>query len=201
MAGSDLETQVRVWAEAQLDDDRLAHVRGVVATVTDLAARYTPEHVARLRLAAWIHDVAKGWDDAALLDYAERHELPVTPGDRAMPLLLHGAVAYRLAAAHFGLDDPLIESACRLHTTGAPEMTVTDKILYVADLIEPTREFKSVARLRCAARRDLDEATLRGVDVVLKRLIRKQRSIDPRALALHNHLVAAGVRYGKPRAP
>jgi len=199
MSSPNFETQVRAWAETHLDAERRAHVRGVVATVNDLAARYAPEHAGRLRLAGWIHDVAKGWDDVALLDYAEQHDLSITPGDRTVPMLLHGAVAYWLAAERFGLDDPLIESACWLHTTGAPEMSVTDKILFVADLIEPTRDYKPVAKLRRAARRDLDEATLYGVATVIKRLIRKQRIIDPRAIALHNHLVAAGVRYGKRR--
>ena len=103
-----LEAQVGAWAEAQLSPERVTHVRGVVTTAARLAARYAPQETSRVRLAAWIHDVAKDWDDARLLAYAEAQHLPITPTEREVPLLLHGAVSYALAAERFDLDDPLL---------------------------------------------------------------------------------------------
>jgi predicted HD superfamily hydrolase involved in NAD metabolism len=191
----ELEAQVSAWVKTRLDPERLEHVRGVVETAAQLAARYAPDQIKRVRLAGWIHDVAKSWDDAALLAYAVSHDLPVRPADRMVPLLLHGAVGYALAAAQFGLDDPQLRSACALHTTGAPDMTAADKIVFVADLIEPTRPDRRVGGVRRAAENDLDGAVLCAVDTVIKHLIRQQRFIDPRAFGLRNQLVAAGVRY------
>jgi predicted HD superfamily hydrolase involved in NAD metabolism len=187
------ETEVRAWAESLLSPDRLAHVRGVVATADKLARRFAPTERARVRLAGWIHDVAKAWDDDALLRYAETHDLPITPVERQVPALLHGAVAYALAAERFGLHDPVLAAACALHTTGAPGMPLAAKLVFVADIAEPGRDFKGVKRVRRAARWELDAALLAAVDAVIRRLVRKGRIIDPRGIALHNALILAGV--------
>lgn len=191
----ELESAISAWALARLDPERHAHVRGVVETAARLAARYALDQAMRVRLAGWIHDTAKNWDDAALLAYAESHDLPITPAERAVPMLLHGAVSYVLAAEQFGLDDPLLQSACALHTTGAPDMPLAAKIVFIADLIEPTRPDHRVGDVRRAVEIDLDQALLCAVDNMLKHLIRRQRLIDPRAFLLRNQLIAAGVRY------
>lgn len=190
-----LEAQVGAWAEAQLKDKRIPHVRGVVTTAAQLAERYAPQEITRVRLAAWIHDAAKSWDDADLLAYAETHDLPITPVERQAPMLLHGAVGYALAAERFDLDDPLLREACVLHTTGAPGMSIAAKIVFVADFSEPTRKGKRAKKLRKEMQRGLDSAVLLAVDSVLRRLVKKQRAIDPRAIALRNELLAQGVTY------
>jgi predicted HD superfamily hydrolase involved in NAD metabolism len=191
----EFEAQVSAWAISRLDAERLPHVRGVVETAARLAERYAPDQVMRARLAGWLHDVAKDWDDAALLRYAKAHALPVLAAERDVPMLLHGAISYALAAEQFGLEDPQLQSACALHTTGAPGMTTVDKIVFVADLIEPTRPDRRVGAVRRLAEQDLDAAVLCAVDTVFKHLIRRQRIIDPRAFALRNQLIAAGVHY------
>lgn len=185
----DFEALVRAWAETVMAPDRIAHTRGVVETADALARCYAPDQVARVRLAGWIHDVAKHWDDDALLAYAESHSLPITLIEREMPMLLHGAVAYALAADRFGLDDARLASACALHTTGSPDMTVTDKIVFLADLIEPGRDFREVETLRDAARHDLGMAMLHAADYVIRHLIHRRRLIDPRVVALRNRLI------------
>ena len=197
MASFPPETDVQAWAVSLLDSARLAHVRGVVETAAALAVRYAPGELTRVRLAGWIHDVAKHWDDAALLAYAAAHDLPVTPAERQVPMLLHGAVAYDLARERFGLADESLRRACALHTTGGPDMDAAAMIVYLADLIEPTRDFKGVTALRREAERGLEPAVLRGADTVIKHLIRHQRLIDPRAVALRNALLARGVRYSR----
>jgi predicted HD superfamily hydrolase involved in NAD metabolism len=191
----EFEAQVSAWASARLEAERLVHVRGVVETAARLAGRYAPDQVMRVRLAGWLHDVAKHWDDDELLRYAESHYLPISAAERDVPMLLHGAVGYALAAEAFGLDDPQVQSACALHTTGAPGMTTADKIVFIADLIEPTRPDHRVGAVRRLVEHDLDEALLCAVDTVFRHLIRRQRLIDPRAFALRNQLIAAGVRY------
>jgi len=196
-AHAPLEAVIRAWAESLLDPSRIAHVRGVVETAAALAEWYAPHEITRVRLAGWIHDTAKHWDDAALLAYADAHDLPVTDAERQVPMLLHGAVAYDLAREQFGLADTALRDACALHTTGAPGMDIAAKIVYLADLIEPSRDFKGVKALRKEAARDLDAAVLLAADTVIKHLIRRQRIVDPRGLALHNALLAQGVRYSR----
>ena len=191
------EREVRAWAKALVPAGRWAHVRGVVEMAAWLAERYTPRELMRARLAGWIHDAAKAWDDEALLAYAEEHGWPLGDAERDAPMLLHGAVGYALAVEQFGLDDPALRSACARHTTGAPQMTTLDKVIFVADLIEPSRDFKGLKAIRRAARHDLDVAVLMSVDFTLRHLLKRQRSVDLRAVGLHNALVRAGVRYNQ----
>lgn len=185
--------RVQAWAEARLPETRQAHVRGVAATARDLAARFAPDEAIRVRIAAWLHDVAKHWSPADLLRYAVEHDLPVTAAERQTPALLHGAVGYHLGATAFALDDAALAQACALHTTGGPGMHPAAKIVFVADLIEPGRSFSEADALRAAAAHDLDSAVLAGVCYTVQRLLRKERPIDPRAIALYNELIAAGI--------
>lgn len=191
----DLEARIGQWAEGQVPPERVAHVRGVVITASRLAERYAPGEGPRVRLAGWIHDVAKAWTDGQLTAYADAHDLPVTPTERQFPMLLHGAVGYHIANSHFGLDDDKLREACALHTTGAPGMSIAAKIVFLADLAEPTRKFKRIRRLRAALDHDLDTALLLALDIVLRRLIKKGRPIDPRGVELRNRLLWAGVSY------
>jgi predicted HD superfamily hydrolase involved in NAD metabolism len=190
----DLEERVEAWARATIKPKRIPHVEGVVDTAERLARRYAPDEVARARLAGWIHDAAKHWPDEALLEYAETHELPITPAERDDPMLLHGRVGYAIADETFGLNDPALRDACAHHTTGAPGMSVLEKIVYLADLIEPGRDFPGVDRLRDAIERDLNVGMLASVEHLLRYLLNEHSLIDPRALLLRNELVKSGVR-------
>lgn len=188
-----LEKDIRKWAKTRVASNRIAHVRGVVKTAAKLAERYAPEEIARVRLAGWIHDTAKNWDEERLLAYAEQRDWDITPIEFASPMLLHGAVGYSLAAEHFNFDDPLLQEACSLHTTGAPGMSTAAKIVFIADYAEPTRRYKRAKKLRAMMFDDLDAALLKTVDSVIRYLIKRQRMIDPRAVDLRNDLIVAGV--------
>lgn len=189
------EKDVKAWVKARLKSSRYKHVKRVVKTADELANRHASSEVMRCRIAAWLHDAAKHWSPAELLNYAEAHGVDITPSERETPMLLHGIVGYLIGEEAFGLDDPVIRSACRLHTTGGPGMSVVDKIVFMADLIEPGRDFPSIDLIRAEAERDLDAALLRAVDHTLCHLIERQRSIDPRPMLLRNQLIDAGVRY------
>lgn len=194
---SEFEARVQAWAEARLKSKRIPHVRGVVETVDSMAQQYAPTERRRVRLAAWIHDAAKHLPDDELVRLAELHHLPITNSERIVPMLLHGAVGYAVAAQEFGLDDPQIQTACAYHTTGDPNMNVTDMIVFVADLIEPTRDFPGVAVLRAEAKRSLESVTLMATDFTLRHLIERGQYIDPRPVFLHNRLIQAGVTYSR----
>jgi predicted HD superfamily hydrolase involved in NAD metabolism len=191
----EFERQVQAWAEERIKNKRLDHVRGVVELGSQLADRYAPEHRMRVRLAGWIHDAAKALSDDELLAIAIEKGLAITEDERNSPMLLHGAVGYALADEQFSLDDPLIQSACTNHTTGAPVMAITDKIVFLADLLEPGRDFPEVDRLRAALWVDLDVALLMSLDHTLQYFLDRGKTIDPRPLLLRNRLIEAGVSY------
>ena len=191
----DFEERVSAWALTKIPPKRHAHVKGVVTAAEKLAKRYAPDAVMRARLAGWIHDAAKHWSDSDLLECAESRGLPISAGERDVPMLLHGVVGYILADDVFGLNDAALQSACALHTTGAAGMSTLDKLVFLGDLIEPGRVFPNVDDLRRESERDLDAAVLMAADITLRYLIDKERVIDPRAFELRNELLKAGVRY------
>lgn len=183
------EQQVKAWAKVQNSEKRYAHVKGVVKSASKLAEQYAPEAVMVCRLAAWIHDAAKHYSDAELLQLAEQYQLPITPFERELPMLLHGAVAYALAVAQFGFEDEQIRSACTYHTCGAAGMNTVDKIVFLADKIEKGRDYPGVDVIRALAQYDLDAALLHFTADNLVYLVDKRRPIDPRMLELYNLLL------------
>jgi predicted HD superfamily hydrolase involved in NAD metabolism len=192
---SEFEAKVRAWAKTLVKPKRWEHVCGVVETSERLAKRYAPESVAQVRLAAWCHDLARNWEKEELLDYAEKHGLAIRAIERETPMLLHGIVGYQLAAEQFRLDDPVIGSACQFHTTGAPNMSVTDKVVFLADFIEPSRDYPNVNDIRAEAEISLDSAVLLAIDLTLSRLIANRKVIDVQQVELRNQLIEAGVKY------
>ncbi|MFP4321568.1 MAG: bis(5'-nucleosyl)-tetraphosphatase (symmetrical) YqeK [Anaerolineales bacterium] len=189
----EFEARVKKWSRAQQEKKRYKHTKRVVKTADELAARWAPDEAVVCRLAGWIHDAAKEWDDAELLRYAENAGVPISAAERENPMLLHGVVAYLLADAEFGLHDGRLRTACAYHTSGSPQMSLTDKIVFLADLIEPKRDFPSVAALRERAFEDLDSALLMAVQGTVRYLLDERQHIDPRVIELHNVLLRAGV--------
>lgn len=187
----ELEDRVRNWALEHIPANRQAHVQGVVDMVDKLARHYAPDHIELVRLAGWIHDSAKAYSDAELLEMAETYGVAVTPFERQVPMLLHGVVAYHMANSVFGLDDPALRTACHYHTTGAPGMNITDKIVMLGDAIEEnTRTYDGVDELRRVALDDLDQAVKMLVERTVTYLMARDRLIDPRVVNLWNELVS-----------
>ncbi len=185
----EFEAQIQVWAEQQIPEKRLPHVRGVVEMVDHLAQLYAPNDVLLVRLAGWLHDSAKALSDADLLAQANAFQLPISEMEQTVPMLLHGAVGYALANEVFDLNDPRLASACNLHTTGAPGMSITDKIVMLGDAIEPTRKYPGVDELRVLAEENLDRAVLQLATNTINHLEKRGRAIDPRVIDLRDELI------------
>lgn len=161
----------------------------VAATAQALARRHgvDPE---RARLAGLYHDWAREWSAAELL--AEAGRLGLGP---AVPEVLHGPVAAALLPPLPGLDAEVRVAIAR-HTTGAPGMSRLDMVVYLADLIEPGRDFAGVDQLRRLAHEDLEAATLAAMDQTLRDLLDRRLPIDERGVAARNELLGRIGRRG-----
>ena len=148
----------------RLSNARFAHTLGVEQVAVDLAVRNGVD-MHRTATAALLHDYAKELPKAELLALAERFGIAVDPVYQASPGLLHGPVAARLVQQDFGISDAEVLAAICNHTVGRAGMTMMEKIVYLADMIEPLRDFPGVEALRALARQDLDAGML-GVPVV-----------------------------------
>lgn len=141
-------------ARSRLSEKRYGHTLRVADTAAELARIHGLDED-RARLSALIHDAARETEPAEFLRLAEEWNLPVGEPERQSPKLLHGPVAAEVARRELGVMDEEVLEAVRAHTTAKPGMEPLALTLYVADKIEPARDYPSVGRLRELAREDL----------------------------------------------
>jgi predicted HD superfamily hydrolase involved in NAD metabolism len=174
--------------EAQLSAGRFAHVQRVEQTAIRLAQQYGAD-VQRAGLAGLVHDYAKQRSDAEFKQIIRQQQFD--------PELLtanngiwHGVVGAYLIEHELGIHDQQVLNAVRRHTIGAVEMTDLDKIIFVADFIEPGRDFPNVEQARAAANESLDAGVRFEIINTLKFLIAKQVNIYPKTIDTYNAWVA-----------
>ncbi|MFR3686834.1 MAG: bis(5'-nucleosyl)-tetraphosphatase (symmetrical) YqeK [Enterococcus sp.] len=176
--------------QMRMSERRFKHVLGVEETAVALAERYgsSPE---KASIAALTHDYAKECSD-------EEFKLAITQGnyeDKTELLkygndIWHGLVGADFVARELEITDEEILNAIRLHTTGAAEMTLLDKIIYVADYIEPGRNFPGVEDARVIAFSDLDQAVAFETKHTLAHLIESETPVYPKTIETYNRWVA-----------
>lgn len=123
----------------KLDDNRYTHTIGVAYTCACLAMRYHYD-VDKAYLAGLLHDCAKCIDNDKKIELCEKNHIEMTEIERENPFLLHAKLGSFLAGKKYHIRDEEILSAIRWHTTGRPNMTMLEKIVFVADYIEPNRK-------------------------------------------------------------
>ena len=182
---------LRAWMSVA----RRRHAAGTVTAAVELAGRFGADP-SGAALAGHYHDLARDLPPADLLALATRFGLFVDPVSRRAPTVLHGQVAAEVAREQFGVTAPEVLGAIAWHTTGIPRPRLLEKILFVADAIEPGRSYPGLDEIRAAAGRDLDEAMLLAVDSKLIYLVAGGRLVHPRLLAARNSLLLNVVRPG-----
>ena len=154
---------LRRKAYALLKPGRIPHVQGCEAEAVSLARRWGADAY-EAAVAAILHDCTKKQPLDAQLRLCKRYGLTPDAYERGSDKLLHAKTGAALALARFGVSETVAE-AIRWHTTGKPDMALLEKIVYIADYIEPTRDFPGVERLRDLAYRDLDAAMMLGLEL------------------------------------
>ncbi len=128
---------------------RFWHTVAVEDMIVRLCALFCPEYTQRMRAAALLHDVTKELDADAQLRLCRQYGIAVNDADRASPKTLHArTAAAKIEAEMPEFNDPLIVCAVRWHTTGHAGMTLTEKLLYLADYIDESRTFEACVTLR-----------------------------------------------------
>ena len=146
-----------------MSEKRYLHTVGVAKEAVKLADMYD-EDAEKAYTAALLHDIAKEMPNSSKLNMARAVGIKIDEELEKMPHLLHGALGAQIAKVDFGIDDEYILDAIRYHTTGRANMTNLDKIIYLADLIEPNREiYEGLSLIRQKAYDNLDEAVHEGI--------------------------------------
>jgi predicted HD superfamily hydrolase involved in NAD metabolism len=188
-------------AVARLPRELAEHVERVVAEAERLAARFPGLDRQRVELAAWAHDIARALSPQELLAGARRFGLEVSPVEEEAPILLHGPVGSEILRREYGIEDAEVLAAARFHSTGRPGMSLLEKVIFVADKIEPSkvRAKPALARVRALADHDLDAAILEYLNQMLQTARRRGWPVHPDALIARKELRSAR-RGGEGRA-
>ncbi|MBR1456147.1 MAG: nicotinate (nicotinamide) nucleotide adenylyltransferase [Oscillospiraceae bacterium] len=159
---------LREKAYAYLSPKRIAHVAGCESEAV-LLAKHWGEDPEIAATAGILHDITKKLDFQEQLNLCEKYGIICDNAELSNPKLLHARTGAALARELFGISDAVYE-AIRWHTTGKPDMTMLEKIIYLADYIEPTRDFPGVDALREKAYEDLNAAMALGLGMSLEEI-------------------------------
>lgn len=158
------------WLRAKvmpyLTEKRIAHVLGCENEAVSLANRWG-EDPERAAVAGILHDITKKLSAEEQLKLCEKYGIINDAAEVANPKLLHAKTGAAFARELFGIEDD-IYGAIRWHTTGKPDMTLLEKIIYLADFVEPTRNFPGVEELRELCFEDIDAAMAKGLEMSLE---------------------------------
>ncbi|WP_379136329.1 bis(5'-nucleosyl)-tetraphosphatase (symmetrical) YqeK [Paenibacillus sp. sgz500958] len=172
---------------AQMPDKRWKHTLGVMESAVKLAERYGADPQ-RAEKAAILHDVAKYWPVDKMRAIIEDNGL-------SQELLLHdkqlwhAEVGAYVAATDYGIQDQEVLDAIRYHTSGREGMGLLEKIVCLADYIEPGRDFPGVDRIRKLSKSSLEEGLVAGLDSTISLLLEKRRVVFPLTVLARNDLV------------
>lgn len=196
-----LVKEIKDYLKKNLDKDRYRHtmaVRRTALKLTEEHLKFTSEQAKRqfrrkVTLAALLHDVDKAKDPDELWlrlkgDPNVRHK-----AIKASREIWHAFSAALTAQAEFGVEDPEILDALRFHTTGRAGMTILDKIIYLADYIEPGRNFPGVETVRKATAKGIDQGCLLAFDQSMAHLRHKGVKISPYTSEARKDLLKHGV--------
>lgn len=179
---------IAAHVQMRMPEKRWAHTQGVIAESIRLAKRYGADP-AKAELAATLHDVAKYWaiEEQRYLLIREQIGLDELAFEKA---LMHAVIGAWVAEHEYGITDQEVLDAIRYHTSGRTAMTVLDKVVCLADYIEPGRDFPGVDAIRALAEADLNAALVAGFNSTIGFLIETNKRIFPLTLEARNGLLA-----------
>ncbi|MDE5698195.1 MAG: bis(5'-nucleosyl)-tetraphosphatase (symmetrical) YqeK [Lachnospiraceae bacterium] len=176
--------KIKKYLKKHLTKDRYHHTLGVAYTAIAMAMRYNPDpsnsdFIKRAETAGLLHDCAKCMDNSKKLHICEKNNIPHSSFEASHPYLLHGKVGAYIAKTKFGIHDEDILQAITWHTTGRPDMSLLEKIIFIADYIEPSRNpIPELDEIRQLAFIDIDKAMEKILSNTLKFLEAKGNPID-----------------------
>lgn len=171
--------KIRKNMEKTLDRKRFEHTLGVAYTATSLAMCYQVD-LSKAQIAGLLHDCAKCISDEKKIAICTKHNIQINAIELNNPFLLHAKVGSYMAMKKYNVHDPDIINAILNHTTGRPGMSDLEKIIYIADYIEPGRkQAPNLSEVRKLAFKDLDQALLKILGDTLRYLQDTSDAIDP----------------------
>lgn len=184
--------ELRPIAMSYLKPKRMPHVLGTEQEAVRLVRRYGGDET-QARIAALLHDCTKKLDMAQQLALCEKYGIMLDELEQRALKLLHSKTGAAIARDVFGVEDAVYD-AILYHTTGKPDMTRLEKIIYLADYIEPTRDFPGVDELRKTVYEDLDKGLLMGLTMTIQEMEEMGNPVHHLTRDARDYLLKRGIR-------
>ena len=183
--------ELRACSYYMMKQKRVPHVMGVEEEAAKLARRWGADETLARRAGA-LHDCTKYWTLEENTALCAKYGVALDELEQKAVKLLHSKTGACIAKYVFGEPEEVCQ-AIFWHTTAKEDMTLLEKIIYMADYIEPNRDFAGVERLRALSYKDLDKALLLGVETTIQEMEERGLPIHKRTLMARDWLLAAGV--------
>ena len=160
-----------------LSERRYAHSVGVMESAVEMAERFGAD-VEKARIAGLLHDCAKEIDKDEAVRLCDEMKIEIDDEKRVQKGLLHADLGAEFIKRDYNIDDKEIYDAVKYHTMGRRDMTILDKIIYLADFIEPNRrDFDGLSELKELCKKDLDEAMLFAINLSISFVTGKGKTL------------------------
>ena len=185
--------KIKKYLKKHLTKERYHHTVGVAYTAMSMAMKYNPqpdnnEFMIKAEIAGLLHDCAKCMDNDKKIRICNKNQISYSKIEAENPYLLHGKVGAYIARKEFDILDEDILNAITWHTTGRPDMSLLEKIIFVADYIEPSRRpIPELNLIRQLAFTDLEKAIYQVTKDTLAYLKKKGGSIDPATIQTYEY--------------
>lgn len=193
--------EIKKLLSRRLKKDRYEHTVGVMYTAAALAMNYGEEIQAALT-AGLLHDCGKYCSAEEQIQLCRKKNIALSDAEEQMPALVHAKLGVYLAEHEYGITDQSVLDAIRWHTTGRPDMTLLEKIIYIADYIEPNRKLiPGLPEVRKLAFQSIDDAICLCSKNTVEYLRETGKPVDPMSIETYNFYDAsteqsAGIKVG-----
>ena len=180
--------EIKLYIKANLVEKRYIHVSGVADTAKKLA-KLNGVSEEKAEIAALAHDVAKNLSKVKMKEIISEHNIILSDVEENNVNLWHSIIGPIEANDKLGIEDEEILDAIRWHTTGKENMSILMKIIYIADMIEPSRNFEGVEDIRKVTFEDLDMGVYYGLTRSIEFLLTKNLLIDENTIRARNYFL------------
>lgn len=179
--------EMKVLLGASLPQKRFKHSIAVYETALELAKAHKLP-LEKIAVAALLHDCGREVNSKESIAKAQELGIELDMIEQEQPVLIHDKLGVYNARHKYGVDDKEILAGILYHTTGAADMTDLAKVVYLADMLEPGRDFPGIEELRKQAFKNLDKAMVMAYDSTLRYLLDGKLLLHPRCIEGYNQL-------------
>lgn len=180
--------EMKLYLEKNLMEKRYIHILGVAETAKKLA-KLNGVSEEKAEIAGLSHDIAKNLSKDKMEELIRENKVSLSHIEKNSPNLWHSIVAPIEAKNKFGIEDVEIIDSIRWHTTGKIDMPILTKIIYIADMIEPGRDFDGVEDLRRVTFENLDRGVYKGLSSSIEVLLKRNLLIDENTIQARNYFL------------